>query len=270
MFKSFFQETKWLLLIVLTLIVVLLANVFYFMYEDNKLEKDTEGIPDRIWQTYEVPEKEGLVLKQLTATLYSLTGTVREDDCEKIVPQLPEGPFALILESPGGSLMDGGCLASHIKLRDVITIVRATPILDEEGNILYEPGLIGKKDHGGKVICASSCSLMFLGGDIRYLIGDVWLGIHSPRTPDDAIKGIGKRALESSSYRTAAALLLLLEHLGVEDDKLRMLFIQVPASSMYWLNPPDWKTHPILKSVATHYRDFWGETSESIFATTQQ
>jgi len=271
MFKLFFQETKWLLLIISILIAVLLANVFYFIYKQGELERDTKGIPDQIWRIYEPIEPEGLVLKQLTETLYSLTGTVREGDCEKIVPQLPnDTPFALILESPGGSLVDGGCLASHIKLRDVITIVRDTPVLDEEGNILYEPGLINKKDNEGKVICASSCSLMFLGGDIRYLIGNVWLGIHSPRTPDDAIKNISKRALESSSYRTAAALLLLLEHLGVMDDKLRLLFIQVPATTMYWLSPSNWEEYPTLKTIATHYRDFWGETTENVFSTTQQ
>ena len=267
MFKAFLKETKWLLIIVSFLVVVLIGNVFYFIYINP--EVDTTHNPHL--DVLEEPEDlQGLEFKQLTENLYSLTGVVRQDDCEKIVPLLPnDKPFALILESGGGSLADGGCLAAHIKLRDVVTIIRDTPVLDENGKILYQPGLIPTEEEAkGKVICASACSLMFVGGDIRYLIGDVWLGIHSPRTPEEVIGSIGKRALESSAYRTSASLLLLLDQLGVKNERVKLLFIQVPSSTMYWLNPRDFPSLPALATLATHYINFWGYSAESVLPST--
>jgi hypothetical protein len=267
MFKSFIKETKWLLIIVSFLVVVLIGNVLYFMY--NNTDIDTTHNP-HLDALEEQEDLEGLEFKQLTENLYSLTGVVRQDDCEKIVPLLPnDKPFALILESGGGSLADGGCLAAHIKLRDVVTIIRDTPVLDETGTILYQPGLIPTEEEAkGKTICASACSLMFVAGDVRYLIGDVWLGIHSPRTPEEVIGNIGKRALESSAYRTSASLLLLLDQLGVKNERVKLLFIQVPSSTMYWLNPRDFPSLPALATLATHYINFWGYSAESVLPST--
>ena len=248
----------------------MLGNIAYIVWEDGKLARENAGIPDFHWdpdmQT-KAKDLKGVEFKLLKNNLYSLTGTIRENDCEKVVSELPgqDTPFVVILESPGGSLFEGGCIASHFKIRKVITVVRDTPIIDEEGNILYTPGLVkieGKDDD--KVVCASSCSLIFLGGDLRYLIGNVFLGIHAPRTPDEIINSIGKRALESEAYRSASALLLLLKNLGIEESELRLLFIQIPAASMYWLSPRDFKNYPRLITFATHYRDFWGFNSGNL------
>ena len=83
-----------------------------------------------------------LIFTKLGDNLYSMTGDVGVGDCERIVPQLPTtAPFTVILESPGGSLQDGVCLASHFKLRNVITVVRDTPVLDHNGEYLYKPGM---------------------------------------------------------------------------------------------------------------------------------
>ena len=83
-----------------------------------------------------------LDFKQLGPNLYSMTGDVGIGDCERIVPMLPTTqPFTLILESPGGSLQDGMCLSAHLQLRNVITVVRDTPVLNENGEIIYTPGL---------------------------------------------------------------------------------------------------------------------------------
>jgi len=272
MFKSFLKETKWLLIIVLFLVFVLSGNVLYFMYSNSDIDI-THIHSSHLHPHLDVldeEELEGLEFKQLTENLYSLTGVVREDDCEKIVPLLPiDKPFALILESGGGSLNDGACLSAHINLRNVVTIIRDTPVLDENGKILYQPGLIPTEEAAkGKTICASACSLMFVAGDVRYLIGDVWLGIHSPRTPDEVIGSVGKRALEAGAYRTSASLLLLLDQLGVKNERVKLLFIQVPSSTMYWLNPRDWVAMPALKTLATHYINFWGYSAESILPST--
>ena len=73
----------------------------------------------------------GLEWKKIDDQLYTLMGTVKEGDCEKITPQMPDGYFTVILESPGGNLADGSCLAAHMKLRNVVTVVRSTPVLNQ-------------------------------------------------------------------------------------------------------------------------------------------
>ena len=140
-------------------------------------------------------------------------------------------------------------------------------IIDEDGETLYDPGKVsipGWPDKDGKVMCASSCALIFLGGDKRYLIGDVYLGIHSPRTPDEVLPQVGKRALEAQTYRTSAAIMMLLDQLGIKDDDIKYLFIQVPSTSMYFLNPRDFQYKPALATLATHYKNFWGVTGEGV------
>lgn len=221
-----------------------------------------------------------LVLTQLGANLYSLTGDVGTGDCERIVPQLPtSAPFTLILESPGGSLGDGMCLAANLKLRNVITVVRNTPYMNEEGIVTYTPGVnteIGKemteKSGTPVVMCASSCSLIFLAGDERYLIGNVYLGIHAPRSQGDIADGT--RA-EASAYDMSARLLSFLEYqMGLESSDLRRLFISVPAASMYYVHPKDFNRAPFLSTLATHYYGFWEfnyvDVKSSIYAAVMQ
>ena len=226
-----------------------------------------------------VPEEEltgNLTLTMIKPNLYTLTGDVGIGDCEKIVPQLPTTePFTVILESPGGSLHDGVCLAAQFKLRNVITVVRDTPVLDENGTILYDPGmnteagLLSLEETGvARSICASSCSLMFMGGDERYLIGNVFLGIHAPRSAEG-------NGTEAQAYATAAGLLKFLEDgLGIESTELRRLFITIPANTIYNLNPDHIKEAPWLVDIATHYYSFWGFSGvnphASIYAAARQ
>jgi len=214
--------------------------------------------------TEEQSDLGSLVLKNLGGNLFSLTGDVGIGDCERIVPQLPTTqPFTLILESPGGSLGDGICLAAHLKIRNVVTVVRDTPVSNENGDVTYDPGMnttVGKQMSltQGKpmVMCASACSLLFLAGDERYLMGDVYLGIHAPRSsgaiPDASIA-------EAGAYQTANQLLSFLQNqLGVESAELRRLFISVPANTMYYVNPKDFNRADYLIKIATHYIDFHG------------
>ena len=196
--------------------------------------------------------------------LYTLTGSVGDGDCDRISPLMPSD-FTLILESPGGNLAEGSCLAAHIKLRNVVTVVRDTPVMNSEGKIIYAPGEVGAElgiDHlKDKVVCASACGLLFLGGDRRYLMGDVWFGIHGPGTPAEFISRMNPMQAESGAYRTASNLLGLLERLGVEDPEVRKLFVQIPNQTMYWLKPGDFEIKPNLIKLATNYVNFWGLTT---------
>ena len=211
----------------------------------------------------------GLEFKKIDNSLYTLMGTVKEDDCEKIAPLMPES-FTVILESPGGNLAEGSCIAAHIKLRNVVTVVRASEVRNEFGEVIYSPGSNLEIDENApdymkdKSLCASACGLIFLAGDKRYLIGEVYFGIHGPGTPPGSMNGASPGAIESSAFRTASSLMKLLKSLGVEDEDLRLLFIQIPNASMYWLHPRDFKIRPALMSIATDYRDFFGITGSDL------
>jgi hypothetical protein len=242
------------LTILCTVLVVNQGHMYYddfmVMYHDLNDEKAADEADD---------PNDHLEFKLIGDNLYTLTGSVGDGDCERIIPDMPQA-FTVILESPGGNLAEGSCLAAHLKLRDVVTVVRDTTVMNENGEIIYTPGTIPEDDNymAGKTMCASACSLMFLGGDQRYLIGDVWLGIHGPGTPEGAINNLNRRQLESSSFRTAANLMQLLQSLGVESPDLRLLFIKIPNSSMYWLKPNDFPLRKGLIELATNYRNFWG------------
>ena len=151
-----------------------------------------------------------------------------------------------------------------MKLRNVVTVVRSTPVMNQLGEMIYTPGTNADENTPdfmkGKSVCASACGLMFLAGDKRYLIGDVYFGIHGPGTPPGSMNGANSAAIESSAFRTASSLLQLLKSLGVEDEGLRMLFIQIPNATMYWLHPRDFEVKPGLVRIATDYRDFFGTT----------
>jgi hypothetical protein len=245
------------LTVVCTLLAVNQGQIYYNAYMDMYRELND---PEKKAEEFEEPHLE---FTKIDDNLYTLTGGVGSGDCERIVPEMPTN-FTLILESPGGNLAEGSCLAAHIKLRNVVTVVRDTPVMNDVGKIIYEPGKISDEDYmTGKTVCASACGLMFLGGDKRYLIGDVWFGIHGPGTPPGIINNLNRRQLEASSFRTAANLLELLVDLGVEDPDLRLLFIKIPNTSMYWLKPQDFPIREGLIKIATNYRDFWGFTGSN-------
>ena len=217
----------------------------------------------------EEENSQGLIFTKIDDKLYTLMGTVKEGDCEKIAPLMPEA-FTVILESPGGNLADGSCLAAHIKLRNVVTVVRDDVVLNELGETIYSPGSNLDVDENtpdymkDKSICASACGLMFLAGDRRYLIGEVYFGIHGPGTPPGSMNGASPKAIESSAFRSASSLMRLLKSLGVADEDLRLLFIQIPNATMYWLHPRDFEVRPALIMIATDYRDFFGTTGSDL------
>jgi len=248
---------KWLFVL-----VVLSLNVTYYWGREGWLAYKVEY--ERVNAEEEAEENPGMQIKEIADGLYTMTGEIEEGDCERIVSELPvDEHFTVILESPGGNLAEGSCLAAHLKLRNVATVVRDTPVFDENNNVIYYPGLIGQENREGdnkeNVICASACGLLFLGGDTRYLIGDVWFGIHGPSTP----AGIPRNAqqAEQSAYQTASKLLDILEELGIDDPDTRRLFIQIPGYTMYWLRPTEFHLREGLPKIATHYRNFWGYTA---------
>ena len=248
----------------LFVIVVLVANASYYYGREGWLAYAAEYERVNAAAIAEDVNNPGMKFEMIADGLYTMTGGIEADDCERIIPEMPiDQHFTVILESPGGNLAEGSCLAAHIKLRNVTTVVRTTPVFDENNKVIYTPGLVGKEDSDetseDKVMCASACGLLFLGGDSRYLIGDVWFGIHGPSTPPG--ENVTAQQSESSAYQTASKLLDILKKLGIDDADTRRLFIQIPGYTMYWLRPSEFELREGLAGIATHYRDFWGYTN---------
>ena len=254
-------DRKWLFVL-----VVLAINASYYWSREGWLAYKAEY--ERVNAEAEAANEKtpGMQIAEIADGLYTMTGAIEQGDCERIVQDLPtEEHFTVILESPGGNLAEGSCLAAHLKLRSVTTVVRNTPVFDENNKVIYYPGLIGQDerddDNKENVICASACGLLFLGGDTRYLIGDVWFGIHGPSTPEGVVRSPAQA--EQSAYQTASNLLDILEELGVDDPETRRLFIQIPGYTMYWLRPDEFHLREGLPKIATHYRNFWGYTASN-------
>ena len=218
---------------------------------------------------YVIPHHNNMTLVKITRNMYVIAGKVGFGDCKRIIPLLPSrGHFTVILESPGGSLTEGMCFAENFKRLSVTTVVRETPILSPTGEVLYKAGhytkssdALAKEGDDRVVICASACSLMFLGGEVRKLYGEVFLGVHSPRSTRPYLS---QAHAEAGGVAVAAKLLKFLHHvLLVEDADLRRLFITVPARDMYYLQVRHFKGYPWLKGMATHYYNFQGYTSDS-------
>ena len=127
-----------LLMVLILLIMGLSFNqgrMYYndFMVEYKRLNSEKQEEED--------DTSDNLKFTKLDEFLYSLTGSVGEGDCDRIVADMPSD-FTLILESPGGNLAEGSCLAAHIKLRNVVTVVRYTKVLNAEGKVVYTPGIV--------------------------------------------------------------------------------------------------------------------------------
>jgi len=262
--KTVYVVKRPLYLILIILVIGLSYNqgrIYYDQYAEEYKRLNSEK------KEKEDDTSDNLVFKKVDDFLYTLTGSVGAGDCDRISPLMPSD-FTLILESPGGNLAEGSCLAAHIKIRNVVTVVRDTPVMNAEGKIIYAPGNVGAElgiDHlKDKVVCASACGLLFLGGDRRYLMGDVWFGIHGPGTPAEFAGKMNPMQAESSAYRTASNLLGLLEQLGVEDPEVRKLFVQIPNQTMYWLKPNEFNIKPNIIKLATNYVNFWGLTTATL------
>lgn len=218
---NYILNRKWLFVL-----VVLAINAAYYWGHEGWAAYKAEY--DRVNAEANAPPEKGpgMQIAEIADGLYTMTGTIEEGDCGRIVSELPnENHFTVILESPGGNLAEGICLSAHLKMRDVTTVVRDTPVFDENNNVIYYPGLIGKEyrrgDDAENVICASACGLLFLGGDRRYLIGNVWFGIHGPSTPPGIQRSI--QQVEQSAYQTASKLLEILEELGIEKSRYKKI-----------------------------------------------
>ena len=101
----------------------------------------------------------------LTPLIY-IQGQIEQGDAERVrqilsgIPHGSESFLLVALDSPGGDLSEGLEIARILQSANLHVV---TDVLDE---------------NGGAADCASACSLIYLGGDYRYLAEGSRLGVH--------------------------------------------------------------------------------------------
>lgn len=163
-------------------------------------------------------------------------------NCEKVKEKIGKNAV-IFLNSAGGSVDEALCMAKHFKDMNVDTIVQ-------------EP-----------FVCISACVWMFLAGDDRTLIGDIFFGIHAPGFTRVSYRSIPPNVLVHEALKIGHELSKTLEYIGVSEELSDLLITRVPYWKLHkfdYLDIDDDTENynvPELEQIANHYVDFWGYTS---------
>lgn len=160
------------------------------------------------------------------------SGVIESDSHKKLakfIASIPDGILpsqpTIVFDSPGGSITGGIALGRLIRKRGYDTALERN--VEEE----YLNG--GPNDETSirsiatDTICASACSLAFLGGHTRSMTPDARYGVHRFYSPTGDIG-------DSATQETMTALALYIETMGV-DRRLLDLASLTAATDMRWL-----------------------------------
>lgn len=134
----------------------------------------------------------------------------------KDVPPVP----TIVFDSPGGSVSGALAMGRLIRSRGYDTALEK----DYQEEPLFKDGM---RDIALNTVCASACSLAFLGGKNRLVDRDARYGVHQFYSKD---RGAG----EAAAQVTMTALALYLEEMGVSRRLLDLSSVVAPEG-MRWL-----------------------------------
>ena len=135
----------------------------------------------------------------------------------------------IVFDSPGGNLLGGIALGRLIRSRKLDTLLAPGYAEELRDNTLpegYRVRVVAKE-----VVCASACTLAFIGGSVRALEEDAMLGVHQFSTATGAMN-------ESASQVTVTALASYVTEMGVDR---RMIDVASVTSSkeIFWISAAD-------------------------------
>lgn len=202
---------------------------------------------------------------------YVLSGSIVDGTCAVVKKGITARSPVVFMESPGGNSEEAFCSAVYLHDLGAQTIIanekRTARTSDGKVEFSYTPVQYSLFEPlpAKKTVCASACTILFLAGTSRTIIGPVAFGLHGISYSDevlDKIKSIDqKKFLIVSTTRTYNELRLTLERIGVKDDDILTMFFVVPGSSILWVTPSVMVEYPGLKNIATDYVDFYGMSS---------
>lgn len=132
----------------------------------------------------------------------------------------------VVFDSPGGSLVGAIELGRYIRASRLDTILE--PEITDIRRDDTQPDGFRSIPISKRAICASACSLAFLGGVNRVVTEGARLGVHQ-------FSGANGDVGESASQTIVTQVAMYVQEMGV-DRRLIDLASSTPASSMYWLD----------------------------------
>lgn len=149
-------------------------------------------------------------------------------------------PYPVVLDSPGGDLVEG------IKLGVLIRELGLNTYVDQPDDASFldpnNPHIInGFRRYDESAVCASACSYAFLGGVFRSA-GNNQVGLHqfssivSVDDQEQIINSLSFKSIESSTQAIMSLLVWYLGFLGDVDFKLLAMASITPPSQMYFLS----------------------------------
>lgn len=150
-----------------------------------------------------------------------LTGTIDLGSAERFAAEIEaRGEYVqtVVLDSPGGSVVDA------------LTI----------GSLIHEKGLATKVAAGS--LCASSCPIVFASGKERLASNEAAIGVHQiyaaalSADPQNALRVAGTAMSDAQS--TTATIISHLTQAGV-DPALWLHALETPPDRLYYFNPEE-------------------------------
>ena len=78
---------------------------------------------------------ENLSVQLVANKTYLVSGVVGMNDCERVSTKIKDYTATVILDSPGGSFVEGLCIAENFKKRNIHTIVTAKPYTSQQRKV---------------------------------------------------------------------------------------------------------------------------------------
>lgn len=156
-----------------------------------------------------------------TGGALNLTGTIDPGSAERFAAEIEaRGEYVqtVVLDSPGGSVVDALAI----------------------GSLIHDKGLATKVSAGA--LCASSCPLVFASGKTRLASTEAAIGVHQiyaaalSGNPQDALRVAGTAMSDAQS--TTADIIAHLTKTGV-DPALWVHALQTPPNQLYYFTPKE-------------------------------
>jgi hypothetical protein len=135
----------------------------------------------------------------------------------------------IVFDSPGGNLAGGMALGRLIRLRKLDTLLASE--YTEERIDKSRPGGYRTRIVAKDAVCASACSLAFIGGSVRALEDGAMLGVHQFSSATGTLN-------ESASQVTVTALASYVTEMGVDRRMIDVASI-TSAKDIFWIEASD-------------------------------
>ena len=161
-----------------------------------------------------------------------LTGTIDPGSAERFASEIAaRGEYVqtVVLDSPGGSVVDALAI----------------------GSLIHEKGLATKVAGGS--LCASSCPIIFASGQERIASQEAAIGVHQiyaaalSADPQSALRVAGTAMSDAQS--TTAKIIAHLTEMGV-DPALWLHALQTPPDQLYYFTPEEMEQLKLVTAFA--------------------